>query len=136
MDAAGNAIAFPAAIAASPANAVRRAPKRSAVRPPGICIAMCTRNCVVVSSPTVASPTPYACDMRVATAPMAAMFQPTAMPTPMPPAAASLLLAEVGGVVVVVELELVVLVVVRADRIVLVRLGKQIAHASPLSARG
>ena len=84
----GSAIAFPAAIAAKPANAVERAPKRSAARPAGICIAMCTMNCVVTSRPMVASPTPYACDRRVATAPIAAMFQPAAMPTPTPPIAA------------------------------------------------
>ena len=56
--------AFPAAISPIPTSPVVHAPKRSAARPPGICIAMCTRNCAVVSSPIVASPTPYACASR------------------------------------------------------------------------
>src|SRR5665213_854318 len=88
--AAGSAAAFPTATRARPTNAVLRAPKRSAARPPGICMAMCTTNCTVVKSPIVASPTPYACERRVATAPSAAMFQPIAMPTPTPPTAARL----------------------------------------------
>ena len=81
-------IAFPAAITPSPASPVRRAPNRSAIRPPGICIDRCTTNCAVVKSPTVASPTPYAWESRVATAPTAVMFQPTVKPTPRPPSVA------------------------------------------------
>src|SRR5581483_780639 len=80
-------IAFPAAMRTSPRSAARCAPNRSAIRPPGICIAMCTTNCTVTKSPTVASRTSYACESRVATAPSEATFQPTAAPTPKPPIA-------------------------------------------------
>src|SRR5581483_1941181 len=132
IDADGSAIAFPAAIATRPASAVDRGPNRSDVRPAGICIDMCRTNCVVVSRPIVARPTPYACDSRVATAPTTARFQPAATPTPTPPAAArgEPLLAEVG---LVVEIELVVflgevLVVVRDVQIVLPRLRELFAH--------
>ena len=82
---AGSDTAFPTRMRPSPTSALVRAPKRSAARPPGTCITMCTTNCTVTKSPIVVRLTPYACESRVAIGPRSAMFQPTAMPTPMPP---------------------------------------------------